>query len=77
MMEAMEPVYAALKYADSRTSAYIISEVYQIARENELFELDSAEFMVDLLSDLRYILEKDANLFSTDEYRRYIGIVEE
>lgn len=77
MMEAMEPVYAALKYADSRTSAYIISEVYQIARENELFELDSAEFMVDLLSDLRYILEKGTNLFSTDEYRRYIGIVEE
>lgn len=77
MLAAMEPIYAAIKYADPKTSAYLIYEVYQIARENELFEIDSADFVIDLLDDLRSILARDGDLFSNEERNRYRGIAEE
>lgn len=76
MLDAMEPIYAVLKYADPKTSAYIIFEVYQIARENDLFELDGADFMVDLLGDLRSILERNGDLLSNEERKRYQEAVE-
>lgn len=77
MMAAMEPLYTVLKYTDSRLSAYIIFEVYQAARDNDLFEYDCADFVYDLLEDLRYILVNEGDLFSNEEKIRYQCVIEE
>lgn len=77
MIAAMEPIYAALKNADSRLSAYIIFEIYQVARENDLFEFDCADFVYELLEDLRYILDNEGDLFSNEERIRYQCVIEE
>lgn len=77
MLDSMEPIYSALKYADNRLSAYIISEVYQAAMENDLFEIDCDDFVFDLLEDLRYILENAGDAFSDEEMLRYRSIIEE
>ena len=77
MIASMEPLYAALKYADSRLSAYIIFEVYQAARDNDLFEFDCTDFVYDLLEDLRYILENEGDQFSNEERIRYQRIIDD
>lgn len=77
MMDSMEPLYAVLKYADSRLAAYIIFEVYQAARDNDLFEFDCADFVYELLENLRDILENEVDLFSNEERLRYQQIIEE
>ncbi len=80
MYQAAEPLYAALRYADDRTSAYIIFRMHEILHNNDLHNSaggdDYYELVGELLSDLASILKRSPELFSKEEFEKYSGIVE-
>lgn len=80
MYQEAEPLYAALRYADDRTSAYMIFRMHEILHNNDLQNSaggdDYYELVGHLLSDLASILKCSPELFSKEEFDKYTGIVE-
>lgn len=80
MYDAAEPLYAAYKYTDEKTSAYIIYGMHEAMEENEMLFMGGGEeyydIVGDLLSDLEDILKRSPALFTPEEYKKYSSIVE-
>lgn len=79
MYQSAEMLYAVLKHADDRTSAYVIYRMHEILYNNDLRDYadgdDYYELVDDLLPDLAHILKRSPGLFSSDELEKYSAIV--
>jgi len=74
---ALEPLYAAYKYADAKTSAYIIYGIHCALYDNDILDQEYSDIMVDFLGDLETILKASPNVFTEEERQRYLALVQE
>ena len=74
---ALEPLYAAYKYADAKTSAYIIYGIHSALYDNGLLDQEYSDIMVDFLGDLESILKASPDVFTEEERQRYLALVQE
>lgn len=76
MCRALEPLYAAYKYADAKTSAYIIYGIHCALYDNNLLDQEYGDIMADLLGDLESILKSSPEVFTEEERQTYLALVE-
>lgn len=77
MCAALEPLYAAYKYADAKMSAYIIYGIHSALYDNDILEQEYSDIMADLLWDLETTLKTSPDVFTEEERQRYLTIVQE
>lgn len=77
MCAALEPLYAAYKYADAKVSAYIIYGIHSALYDNDILEQEYSDIMADLLGDLETILKASPDVFTEEDRQRYLNIVPE
>ncbi len=77
MCAALEPLYAAYKYADAKTSAYIIYGIHSALYDNDILDQEYSDIMADLLGDLESILKASPEVLSEDERQSYLALVQE
>lgn len=77
MCAALEPLYAAYKYADAKTSAYIIYGIHSALYDNDILDQEYSDIMTDLLGDLESILKASPEVLSEDERQSYLALVQE
>lgn len=77
MCGALEPLYAAYKYADAKTSAYIINGIHCALYDNGILDQEYSDIMADLLWDLESILKTSPEAFSEEKRQRYLALVQE
>lgn len=75
MCLALTPIYAACRFADTKISAYITWETYQVLLENDIEEY--YELIGGMLSDLRHNLRNYPDVFTNDERNRYAELTED
>lgn len=78
MMRCAQPLYAALKTADHKTSAYIIYGMHEAMDENGVLDFgdDYDDLFGGLLGDLADILKCSPHLFTKEEFDKYSEIVD-
>ncbi len=75
MCGALGPLYAAYKYADAKTSAYIIYGIHCALYDNDILDQEYGDIMADLLGDLKSVLKTSPEVFSEEESQRYLALV--
>ncbi len=77
MCGALEPLYAAYKYADAKTSAYIIYGIHCALYDNDILDQEYGDIMADFLGDLESIPKSSPEVLSEEERKRYLALVQE
>jgi len=76
MCVALEPLYAAYKYAEAKTSAYIIYGIHSVLYDNDILDQEYSDIMADFLWDLETILKANRDVFTEEERQRYLAVVQ-
>ena len=75
MLSALTPIYGAYRFADTKMSAYIAWETYQVFYQNDIE--DYFELIGDMISDLRLNMRNHPDVFTNDERKQYAELVED
>lgn len=75
MLLALVPIYGAYRFADTKTGAYITWKTYGALLDNDIEEC--YELIGDMISDLRFSMREDPDMFTNEEKFRYAEFIEE